>query len=158
MGNYNRTGRVSSINYEEGTFEVTYRDRGQSVTQKINAVSNGEYKMPNIGQVVSVIHNSNGTTAACSMGTIWNATNRPAEGFKGLFRKEYGSRPGEAFTRYDENTGIFTLTVGNVTITIDGAGAVHLDTGGDIIINGVSLSTHTHSGGGGGQPNRREEE
>ena len=89
MGNPIRTGRVSSVNYQEGTFEVTYFDRGKSVTQKINAVSNGEYKMPNIGQVVSVIHNSNGAAAAVSVGTIWNATNRPAEGFKGLFRKEY---------------------------------------------------------------------
>lgn len=154
MGNPNRTGRVSSVNYQEGTFEVTYFDRGKSVTQKINAVSNGEYKMPNIGQVVSVIHNSNGAAAACSMGTIWNTTNRPAEGYKGLFRKEYGSRPGQAFSRYDENTGIFTLTVGKVTVTINGDGSVFLNTAGDITINGVSLSNHTHSNNGIGPPNR----
>lgn len=154
MGNPNRTGRVSSVNYQEGTFEVTYFDRGKSVTQKINAVSNGEYKMPSIGQVVSVIHNSNGAAAACSMGTIWNTTNRPAEGYKGLFRKEYGSRPGQAFSRYDENTGIFTLTVGKVTVTINGDGSVFLNTAGDITINGVSLSNHTHSNNGIGPPNR----
>lgn len=152
MVNTNRTGRVSSINYEEGTFEVTYFDRGKSVTQKINAVSNGEYKMPNIGQVVSVIHNSNGTVAGCSMGTIWNATNRPAEGFKGLFRKEYASRPGKAFSRYDENTGVFTLTIGKVTITINGDGSVYLNTGGNIVLNGVSLTGHTHSDDGKGPP------
>lgn len=152
MGNFNRTGRVSSVNYQEGTFEVTYFDRGKSVTQKINAVSNGEYKMPNVGQMVSVVHNSNGAAAACSMGTIWNATNRPAEGFKGLFRKEYASKPGEAFSRYDENTGIFTLTIGKVTVTINGDGSVYLDAAGDITINGVSLSGHTHSDGGAGAP------
>lgn len=154
MGNPIRTGRVSSVNYQEGTFEVTYFDRGKSVTQKINAVSNGEYKMPNIGQVVSVIHNSNGTAAAVSVGTIWNATNRPAEGFKGLFRKEYGTKPGQAFSRYDANTGVFNLTIGKVTITINGDGSVYLNTAGNITINGVSLSGHTHSDEGKGQPNR----
>lgn len=153
MSNPNRTGRVSSVNYQEGTFEVTYFDRGNSVTQKINAVSNGEYKMPDIGQVVSVIHNSNGAAAACSMGTIWNATNRPVEGFKGLFRKEYGSKPGQAFSRYDANTGVFTLAIGKVTITINGDGAVYLNTAGNITINGVSLSGHTHSDDGKGPPN-----
>lgn len=154
MGNPIRTGRVSSVNYQEGTFEVTYFDRGKSVTQKINAVSNGEYKMPNIGQVVSVIHNSNGAAAAVSVGTIWNATNKPAEGFKGLFRKEYGTKPGQAFSRYDANTGVFTLAIGKVTITINGDGSVYLNTAGNITINGVSLSGHTHSDEGKGPPNR----
>ena len=154
MGNPIRTGRVSSVNYQEGTFEVTYFDRGKSVTQKINAVSNGEYKMPNIGQVVSVIHNSNGAAAAVSVGTIWNATNRPAEGFKGLFRKEYGTKPGQAFSRYDANTGVFTLTVGKVTTTINGDGSVYLNTAGNITMNGVSLSNHTHSDEGKGPPKR----
>ena len=35
MANTNRTGRVSAIDYEAGTYEVTYFDRGQSVTRKI---------------------------------------------------------------------------------------------------------------------------
>lgn len=144
MANLIRTGRVSSIDYQAGTFEVTYFDRGQSVTQKINAISNGEYKMPNIGQMVSVIHNSNGTAAACSIGTIWNATNRPVEGYKGLFRKEYGTEPGQAFSRYDANTGVFTMTVGKVIITINGDGSVHLNAPDGVTVNGASLSTHTN--------------
>lgn len=144
MANTNRTGRVSSIDYQAGTFEVTYFDRGQSVTQKINAISNGEYKMPNIGQMVSVIHNSNGTAAACSMGTIWNAANRPVEGYKGLFRKEYGTEPGQAFSRYDANTGVFTMTVGKVIITINGDGSVHLDAPDGVTVNGMSISTHAN--------------
>ena len=63
MASTNRTGRVSAIDYEAGTYEVTYFDRGKSVTRQINAMSNGEYKMPCVGQVVSVAHNSNGTAA-----------------------------------------------------------------------------------------------
>ena len=45
MASVVRTGRVSAIDYKRGTYQVTYYDRGQSVTQTINAVSNGEYRM-----------------------------------------------------------------------------------------------------------------
>lgn len=111
MASTNRTGRVSAIDYKAGTYEVTYFDRGRSVTRQINAISNGEYKMPSIGQIVSVSHSSNGTAAATTTGTVWNKTNQPAEGYKGLYRKEYGSRRGQAYSRYDENTGIYTQYV-----------------------------------------------
>lgn len=67
--------------------------------------------MPVIGQVVSVSHNSNGTAAATTTGTVWNKTNPPAEGYQGLYRKEYGSIKGQAFSRYDENTGVYTQYV-----------------------------------------------
>jgi hypothetical protein len=104
----NRTGRVSSIDYKAGTYEVTYFDRGKSVTRQINAQSNGEYKMPAVGQIVSVNHNSNGTAAATTTGTVWNKTNTPAEGYQGLYRKEYSNSKGQAYDRYDANTGVFT--------------------------------------------------
>ena len=74
MAGTNRTGRVSAIDYKAGTYEVTYFDRGKSVTRQINAISNGEYKMPSIGQVVSVSHNSNGAAAGTTTGTVWNKT------------------------------------------------------------------------------------
>lgn len=105
-----RTGRVSSIDYESGTYEVTYADRGESVTRRVNAMSNGEYRMPEIGEIVNVFHNSNGTTAATTAGTVWNQTNRPAEGREGLFRKELGRKPGEAYERYDSQTGSYLQT------------------------------------------------
>ena len=105
----NRTGRVSSIDYEHGTYEVTYFDRGKSVTKQINAVSNGEYKMPKIGQMVTVMHNSNGTAAATAMGTMWNKRNRPPQGWEGLFRKEFSDKNGDGYESYDSNTGEYKL-------------------------------------------------
>lgn len=111
MPSVNRAGRVSSVDYVRGTYEVTYYDRGRSVTRQINAMSNGEYKMPNVGQVVNVSHQSNGTAAGLTTGTVWNDTNKPAEGFKGLYRKEYASLKGQAYERYDENTGEYTQYV-----------------------------------------------
>ena len=77
MAGANRTGRVSAIDYKAGTYEVPYFARGKSVTRQINAISNGEYKMPSIGQVVSVSHNSNGAAAGTTTGTVWNKTNCP---------------------------------------------------------------------------------
>lgn len=106
-----RTGRVSFIDYKAGTYEVTYFDRGKSVTRKVNAISNGEYKMPVVGQIVSVSHNSNGSAAATSMGTPWNKTNAPEEGYKGLYRKDYSETRNKAYERYDENTGVYTQFV-----------------------------------------------
>lgn len=111
MASIVRTGRVSAIDYRCGTYQVTYYDRGQSVTRTINAMSNGEYRMPEIGQIVSVQHNSNGQAAGSSMGTVWNHSNRPAEGFRGLYRKEYGRKKGQAYCRYDDNTGVFALYI-----------------------------------------------
>lgn len=108
MASTNRVGRVSSIDYESGTYEVTYADRGKTVTARINAISNGEYKMPKVGQLVSVSHTSNGTAAATTTGTVWNKSNKPAEGFAGLYRKEYGEAAGQAYERYDANTGVYT--------------------------------------------------
>lgn len=82
MAGTNRVGRVSSIDYESGTYEVTYADQGRRVTARINAMSNGEYKMPRVGQIVSVTHTSNGTAAATTSGTVWNRSNRPADAWE----------------------------------------------------------------------------
>lgn len=146
-GSTNRTGRVSSIDYERGTYEVTYFDRGQSVTRQINAMSNGEYKMPKIGQVVSVSHNSNGSAAATTTGTVWNASNRPAEGYKGLYRKEYSNTKGQAYERYDENTGVYTQFAPNRTgrncngeIYDEAKGAASIVAGGQVQINSRKAS------------------
>ena len=147
MASTNRTGRVSSIDYAAGTYEVTYSDRGQSVTRKINAMSNGEYKMPVVGQVVSVSHTSNGLAAATTTGTVWNQTNKPAEGYKGLYRKEYASRKGQAYDRYDENTGVFTQYVDKRTgrncngeIYDEAKGTISMTAGGHIQVNSRSGS------------------
>ena len=157
MANENRTGRVSSIDYGAGTYEVTYFDRGRSVTRKINAMSNGEYKMPVVGQIVSVAHTSNGLAAATTTGTVWNKTNAPAEGYQGLYRKEYGSKKGQAYDRYDENTGVYTQYVDKRTgrtcngeIYDEAKGPISLVGGGQIQVTsgGASVSLNAKTGVG----------
>lgn len=111
----NRTGRVSAINYEAGTYTVVYQDRGRSVTKEINAMSHGEYMMPQVGDIVAVSHNSNGTIAGTTLGNVWNKTNKPKEGYKGLYRKEYSNSYGQAYSRYDSNTGVYQQFTPNRT-------------------------------------------
>lgn len=157
MASTNRTGRVSAIDYKAGTYEVTYFDRGKSVTRQINAMSNGEYKMPKIGQIVSVSHNSNGPAAATTTGTVWNKTNTPAEGYRGLYRKEYSNTKGQAYDRYDANTGVFTQYVDKRTgrncngeIYDEAKGAASFVAGGQIQLksSGASASINAKTGVG----------
>ena len=157
MASTNRTGRVSAINYKAGTYEVTYFDRGKSVTREINAQSNGEYMMPAVGQIVSVSHNSNGTATATTTGTVWNKTNAPAEGYAGLYRKEYSNKKGQAYDRYDANTGVYTQYVDKRTgrncngeIYDEAKGPISLIAGGQLqlISSGSSASIQAKTGMG----------
>ena len=58
MSSVIRIGTVSKVNYEDGTIEVAYEDRDGSVTDEICVVSNALYRMPVVGAMVCVLHNS----------------------------------------------------------------------------------------------------
>lgn len=105
-----RIGKVSSIDYATGMLRVTYQDKGKSVTRSMPCLNYGqEYKMPQIGQSVLVEHLSNGASRGVVVGTIWNKGNLPAEGGKGVYRKELSGTPGRAYQRYDDAGGTFAL-------------------------------------------------
>ena len=104
-----RTGRVSKINYAAGTYEVTYKDRGGAVTCEMNGVSNGRYKMPEIGDIVNIEHNGNGTVMGTAVGTIWNQNNVPVNGRKGIYRQEFARTKGKAYEEYDDETGTYIV-------------------------------------------------
>lgn len=115
-----RLGRVSSIDYEKGMISVTYPDLDDSVTDDLPVFSmTDEYKMPEIGAEVLVLHLSNGCTAGVVMGRYWNEENKPPISGKDVFRKELGAKFGEAYIQY--KNGDITLkdqkgstTLGNI--------------------------------------------
>lgn len=115
-----RIGKVSSIDYENGMISVTYPDLDDSVTDDFPVFSfTGEYKMPQIGEDVLVLHLSNGCSAGVVMGRYWNEDNKPQAYGRGVFRKELGEKPGDAFIQYKD--GNITLkdkknitTLGNI--------------------------------------------
>lgn len=168
MADVIRIGTVSKVNYEAGTIEVTYPDRDDSVTDEINVVSNGEYKMPVVGQLVAVLHNSNSTEMGTTVGTIWNDDNKPPQGKKGFYRKDYNDQYGKAYECYDGDTGKMqehidgdkavtiggdmTFKVGAATVKVCQSGTVEI-AGTSISIAGTSISisgsTVNISGGGG---------
>lgn len=106
-----RVGRVSSINYQAGTARVVFGDKDSAVTKEVPFVSNNEYNMPLVGDLVQVSHNSNGTMAATIPGSTWNQNNKPYEGGRGIFRKEYSNTKNKCFERFNDNTGEFMRRV-----------------------------------------------
>lgn len=100
MSSVVRIGSVSKVNYEDGTIEVTYEDRADSVTDEICMVSNAMYRMPVVGKLVCVLHNSDSQEMGTCIGTIWNEDNKPVEGKKGRYRHDYNDEQGKAFEQY----------------------------------------------------------
>jgi len=114
-----RIGNVSSIDYEDGLISVTYPDMDDDTTDLFPVLTvGGEYKMPDIGDEVLVVHLSNGLQAGVVLGTFWNEDNLPEEFGEGLFRKELGPYPGEAYARYKD--GVLELRVpSEIKLTTD---------------------------------------
>ena len=81
------------------------------MTRKINAISNGEYKMPVIGQIVSVAHTSSGLCGGHDDGNGLEQNKPPGGGLQGSLPKGIRLPKGRAYSRYDENTGVYTQYV-----------------------------------------------
>ncbi len=112
-----RTGEVSSIDYKNGMIKVTYPDRDNDVTDSIPYLSlNGEYKMPNEGDMVVVLHLSNGSSFGIALGTFWSDGNKPYKTGKGLYRKELSNALNEAYFEYDSSTNTLIIKANNVVI------------------------------------------
>ena len=94
-----RLGKISTINYKDGTARVLYTDRDNAVTAELPLLS-FEYRMPAIDDLVLVCHLPNGGAAGIILGPVWNDNNRPPEGREGLYRKEFDKTAGMCFMRY----------------------------------------------------------
>ena len=129
-----RLGKISSIDYAKGMARVVYHEKDDDVTRLIPLLSH-EYKMPPVGSQVLVVHLSNGTEAGVVLGRPWSEKNMPPEGGAALYRKDLGQSPGEAMIRYDGST-----------LTIQCAGAIRIEAGGALTINGATRDLN--SGGG----------
>ena len=100
MDNNIRIGKVSSINYKNGTIRIFYKDKSESTTTELPVLNfNGEYKMPKVGSMVLVLHLSNGSAMGVVLGGYWGKNNQ-ANGAKGFYRKEIAENAGEAFMEY----------------------------------------------------------
>lgn len=121
-----RIGKISSINYKNGTARVTYEDRENATTKELPFLA-WTYWMPEIGQKVLVGHLSNGTTSAVILGPLWCDGHRPGEYGADLYLQEMSHTSGQAVDEYSDETGIrlikakhleFASTADNIDITL----------------------------------------
>lgn len=158
MASTNRTGRVSAIDYEAGTYEVTYFDRGKSVTRQINARCNGEYKMPCVGRLMMRCPQQQRTARAPPPARLESRpTNRRRATRACTERNTAPAAKGQAYSRYDENTGVYTQYVDKRTgrtcngeIFDEAKGPVSVIAGGQLQLksSGASASIQAKTGMG----------
>ena len=137
-----RLGNVSSIDYENGLCEVTYPDRDDTVTEMVPVLSNREYRMPEVDDLVVVLHPGDSPEDAVILGTIWNEKIKPAEGKEKVFRKEYSNEDGKAYRKFDANAKELLdfvdgkkilkaknleIKIGSATVTISESGSMKVD-------------------------------
>lgn len=137
-----RLGNVSSIDYENGLCEVTYPDRDDTVTEMVPVLSNREYRMPEVDDLVVVLHPGDSPEDAVILGTIWNEKIKPAEGKEKVFRKEYCNEDGKAYRKFDANAKelldfvdgkkilkakSLEIKIGSATVTISESGSMKVD-------------------------------
>lgn len=139
-----RIGRVSSVNAAKGMVSVTYPDLDNSTTGEFPVFSfTDEYKMPNVGQEVLVLHLSNGQSAGIVLGRYWNGSNVPP--VSSGFRKEMGDNFGSAYMEYDGSA----LTIHASKIILDGEvetdGSITVPAKGDVTVGAISLKSHKHT-------------
>ena len=162
-----RVGEVSKVNYDKGTIEVAYKDRDDSVTDEICMVSNNLYRMPVVGQMACVLHNSADQEMGTCIGTFWN----------GVAYESYDGKSGNYEEKIDGNTtetvgknathkigGDLKFIVGGSTVTLTQGGTIKIEGtdveikgstvnisggSGDCKINGISLVNHLHGHDGG---------
>ena len=142
-----RIGRISSINYTNGTARVLYTDRDNAVTAELPLLS-FEYRMPEIDDFVLVCHLPNGAAAGVILGTFWTDSKRPPEGQAGLYRKDLDNSPGVCMLRYDGSA----LQIIAPTLYLSGQRGHDWDALLDRI-DALERHTHTVNGSSTGTPN-----
>ena len=105
-----RIGKISSINYPEGTARISYEDKSGSTTSELPFLA-WEYWMPKVGDQVLVGHLSNGSCAGVIIGPVWHGDYQPADGREGVYRKEYSNEQGVANETYDAGAKAYNQTI-----------------------------------------------
>lgn len=137
MSDMVRVGYISAVNYEEGTAQVVYKDRDNSVSSFMPLWSN-EWNPPENDTLVYVLHLPNGGTRGMILVPPYTNGNRPPEGKKGIWRKDFGDG---SYIRYDRETKQLDLVSDIVQVE-------ELNVSGDLSINGsLNAKGNVHVGG-----------
>lgn len=116
-----RIGKISSLNYKNGTARVTYEDRDGATTNELPFLA-WAYWMPKVEDRVLVGHLSNGTTSAVILGPVWHEEHRPAAFGDDLYRQEMSVTPGQSVDSYSSKTGVRLLSAEHIEFNSYGDG------------------------------------
>lgn len=137
MSDVVRVGYISAVNYEEGTAQVVYKDRDNAVSPYMPFWAN-EYDPPDIDTLVYVLHLPNGGTRGMILVPPYTEGNRPPEGKKGIWRKDFGDG---SYIRYDRASRKLEIVSDSLTVedlVVNGGltvtGNVHIK--GDLTVDG----------------------
>lgn len=122
-----RVGYISSIDYKNGTAQVVYKDRDNSVSPFLPFFSN-EWNPPKIDTMVYTIHLSNGGTRGMILVPPYTEGNRPVEGNPNIWRKDFGDG---GFIRYDKTKKELEIAANNIVID----GNLHIK--GNLKVDGI---------------------
>lgn len=109
-----RQGTVSSVDYENALVSVTYKQFDDATTAKLPYFSyTDEYKMPQVGSEVLVIHDASGNAAGVIMGRHWSKKNKCLHAEKDVWRKELApeTKYGKCWMEYDDKTETMRIIV-----------------------------------------------
>lgn len=110
-----RIGRISALHYEAGTARIFYTDKNENTTAELPLLS-AEYFMPEVDDLVLVLHLPNGTEAGFVLGRFWSDINKPPEGKRGLYRKDLSRTAGKAMMRYAEDEDQTDVVMPNLRV------------------------------------------
>lgn len=100
-----RVGKISSCNYEKGLARVVYTDRDKCTTIELPFMCPfEEYYVPEVDDLVWVLHLSNGSSKGLILGRYWSKNHTPPDGVKqGVRRKDYSRKQGKCYWQYDDS-------------------------------------------------------
>lgn len=124
-----RIGRISSVNYKDGTAKVKYEDRDDDTTLELSFMA-WEYWMPEIDDQVLVGHLANGSVEGFILGPVWHKDHRPYAYGKHYYRHELHNTQNRAAIIYDGDENLLKFRAG--TIAFDDYDCGTLITVGDI--------------------------
>ena len=138
-----RTGRISSINYAEGTAQVTFPDADDSVSGDYPFLA-GSYRAPSVGDTVQILEDATGPERGVILGSAYSKKNPPPEGGAGLFRLDLGDG---IFLR--QQGGTVTLDVSGKNLVIKCGTLDFVADDGELTVKNIAFTTHTHAENGG---------
>ena len=142
-----RYGTISSINPKLGSARVSFADKSGVVSHDLpvlvpGSLQNKHYHMPSVGENVLCIFLPNGIQRGFILGSFYNVNNAPPVTSA---TKDHITYSDGTVTEYDSSTHTMMINcVGTINVT---APTVNINaSGGDVLVSGISLKSHIHSG------------